>query len=150
MYSQFTPFQPYIPMMPQQVQQQPQQAQMPQIQPNPQPQTQQMQTGDGVFHFVSGMDEVNAWIVQPGRSVFLFDRNKNTFYIKSVDINGMPKPIEICDYQRREEKKMDDTSQKPDFATKEDLEAFKAEILAMIPKKPQTGRKPKQEVEEDE
>jgi hypothetical protein len=96
------------------------------------------------------MDEVNAWIVQPGRSVFLFDRNKNTFYIKSVDINGMPKPIEICDYQRREEKKMDDTSQKPDFATKEDLEAFKAEILAMIPKKPQTSRKQKQEAEEDE
>lgn len=150
MYSTFNPYTPnpiFSPVMPapQPVQQQFPQPQISQPQPQPQP-TQ----GDGVFFFVNGMDDVNNWIVQPGRSVFLFDRNKNTFYIKSVDSTGMPKPIEICDYQRREEAKNMDTTQKPDFATKEDLSAFKEEILAMMSKKPQTGRKQKQEAEEDE
>ena len=157
MYQQFTPYQPYQsyqPIMPtQQMQQQTQQQvqQVQQIQPVPMQQT----SGDGVFFFVSGMEEVNRWVVPPGKNVFLFDRNQNTFYIKAVDVNGMPKPIEICDYKRREaqpqqQEVSQNTPQMGEFATKEELKNFKEEILALIPKRPQTGKKTKQEVEEND
>lgn len=85
----YTPMQPQIPTMPQ-----PQPVPMPTM-PQPVPQN----TEDRIF--VSGIQEADSWVVQRGQSARLWDRNGNTFYIKSVSESGMPLPLEIYDYKRR-------------------------------------------------
>ena len=73
--------------------------------------------------FVNGIAEVDSWVVQRGQSVYLFDRNQNVFYVKSVSDNGMPNPIEVYDYTKRELQNPKDT-----FATKQDLDELKKMI----------------------
>lgn len=71
---------------------------------------------DGAL-FVNGIAEADSWVVQRGQSVRLFDRNQNTFYVKSVADNGMPNPLEIYDYTKREMKAPKET-----FVTREEFE----------------------------
>lgn len=140
-------YQPTYPMY-QSYQPQPQQMQIPQ-------QTMQVQQNDSVIMFVNGLDEANAWVVQPGKSAFLMDRNANSFYVKSVDANGMPNPIEIYDYKKREAEKeqgqYQQTNRQPQidtdmFVTREE---FEERIAQLMPKK-QTRRTSKKEVEDVE
>lgn len=137
-------YQPTYPMY-QSYQPQPQQMQIPQ-------QTMQVQQNDSVIMFVNGLDEANAWVVQPGKSAFLMDRNANSFYVKSVDANGMPNPIEVYDYKKRDQdNNRQEQKQAPQidtdmFVTREE---FEERIAQLMPKK-QTRRISKKEVEDGE
>lgn len=52
--------------------------------------------------FVNGEQEAASWVVLRGQSARLWDRNGQTFYVKTVSESGQPLPLEIYDYQRRD------------------------------------------------
>ena len=99
---------------------------MPQQQAQPQPQPVQDE-----MVWVSGINEANAYPVTPGTSKRLYDRDVNRFYIKTVDLSGMPMKLRIFTYKEITEPDKDDTDDS-EYITKADLEAFKMEILNTI------------------
>jgi len=97
--------------------------------------------------FVDGEKEANAFPVGPGQSVQLFDRNKNVFYIKSVDLSGMPQPIRIFPYYEQFPKKEPDTQSvdpktDKEYVSKEEFAAFKNDIQKTIESAIQNAIKP--------
>lgn len=105
---------------------QPAPAPLTQAAPSPQPESAQT--------YVNGIDDVAGWVVQRGQSVCLFDRNQNTFYIKSVSDNGMPNPIEVYDYTLRGT--TTDKSHAPafnpdEYVKREELDALKEQMRHM-------------------
>lgn len=65
----------------------------------------QTQTTTTVPHpqlvWVNGTEEAERFVVPPGQSAFIMDRESDTFYIKTVDNLGMAKPLRIFDYKER-------------------------------------------------
>ena len=120
----------------QQLQQNYQQQLQNQIQQTAQPQPQ----NGGTFYFVNNIQEVESWVVNAGQTVFFFNRNEKTFYIKSVAQNGLTQPVEIYDYTQRtadaptEEHTPDiDMSQ---FVTRNEFDELKDKISNLeIPRK---------------
>lgn len=51
--------------------------------------------------WVNGTEEAERFVVPPGQSAFIMDRESDTFYIKTVDNLGMAKPLRIFDYKER-------------------------------------------------
>lgn len=85
----------------QQFQQMPvqQSQQIPMQQPIQQmPMVQQMPTNDMLW--VLGQTEAESYLVAPNNSVTLWDKNKDTVYIKSVNAQGVPS-MRILDYTER-------------------------------------------------
>lgn len=72
-----------------------------QYQPQMQPQISQMQQQtDPDMIWVLGESEASAYLVAPGRTVTMWDKNKDTAYIKSVNLQGVP-TLRILDYTER-------------------------------------------------
>lgn len=69
-------------------------------QPQTQPQTQVQPPSNGLV-WVNGREEAERWAVPAGQSAFIMDRESDTFYIKTVDNLGMPKPLRVFDYKER-------------------------------------------------
>jgi hypothetical protein len=94
------------------------------------PQYQQAQQSQGLL-WVQGLNAAKSYPVAPNQTVTLFDSEANVIYLKSADVSGMPS-LKILDYTVR-----DIDTQRPEikaedgFATKEDIEAVKAEIDAL-------------------
>lgn len=137
MYPNYFPvgYQPAI--YPQQIQPQAVQQAIPQ-----QPAVPAAPIGDSGLTYVNGIEEVASWVVQRGQSAHLFDRNQNTFYVKSVSENGMPNPIEIYDYQRRETQQAEmaqktaSVSLNPDdYVRREEWNDLRAQVKALQKKK---------------
>lgn len=83
----------------QQTIQQPQQMQVPQpIQPMPLQPTQMSVANDMLW--VLNETEATSYPVAPNNSVTLWDKNKDTVYIKSVNMQGVPS-MRILDYTER-------------------------------------------------
>lgn len=130
---------PYPINYPQYLQQQIQQlqSQVPQPQPQPQLQTQSQPTtqNGGLFYFVNNKQEAENWMVNAGHTVFFFDRNASTFYIKTVAPNGLSQPIEVYDYtQRTSAPQSDFKDEKPEndkYITRDEFDALKAQIEAL-------------------
>lgn len=82
----------------QQVQQTPSQTQQLPVQTN------------GTITWCQGIAGAQAFPVFPGQSAMLLDSepSANSFYIKSVDVSGMPMPLRIFDYEERLPKKDSD------------------------------------------
>lgn len=83
------------------------------------------------YYPVHGEEGVNSFYVAPGQSVLLMDSENQSFYVKSVDQNGMPLPLRVFDFTERVP--VQSNSAGPDidlssYATREDL----AEIRDMI------------------
>lgn len=79
-------FNPYMTVPQQQVQYVPQ--------PTPQPQPQQ----NNALVWVQGEAGAKAYPVAAGNTVLLMDSEASTFYIKSVDSTGIPKPLRTFTY----------------------------------------------------
>lgn len=62
------------------------------------PMVQQMPTNDMIW--VLGQTEAESYLVAPNNSVTLWDKNKDTVYIKSVNAQGIPS-MRILDYTER-------------------------------------------------
>lgn len=100
----------------------------------PQPQINQNQNNPIIW--VSGEAGAKAYLVAPNTTVQLWDSEANCVYLKSADASGMPS-MKILDYTIREGEKQQNTPLKNDmnnYATKEELNAFRTEILQTIEK----------------
>ena len=83
------------------------------VQPQAQPQTQNVQStvqipqmgvqNNSSIVWCQGIAGAQAHPVLPGQSIMLLDSepNSNSFYIKSADASGMPMPLRVFDYKER-------------------------------------------------
>ena len=95
-----------------------------------QPRYFQPQIQSGVI-WIQGEAGAKAYPVSPGNSVPLFDSESERFFIKSVDISGMPQPLREFTY--KEVRPVVKTEQAiSNYATKEDLDDFQNAVLTKV------------------
>ena len=98
--------------------------------------------------FVLNETEATAYPVAPNNSVTLWDKNKDTVYIKSVNMQGVPS-MRILDYVERNADNAFKTPHKHDyqcgnkFVSKDDFEALQREINALRGELDELKSKPK-------
>lgn len=80
----------------QQMQPQVMQQPVPQMQPQP---PQPEPAGGPIW--VQGEAGAKSYLVAPGNTVLLMDSEGSVFYLKSVDSQGIPRPLRIFDYTER-------------------------------------------------
>ncbi|MBO5930214.1 MAG: hypothetical protein J6Q27_02830 [Clostridia bacterium] len=125
--------------------QQPQQMQM-QTPIQQMPMVQQMPTNDMLW--VLGQTEAESYLVAPNNSVTLWDKNKDTVYIKSVNMQGVPS-MRILDYTERtaeNEQKQAEThvcNCGDKFVSLEDFRALQGKIEALESELDELKAKPK-------
>lgn len=112
----------------------PAQSQMQPQQVQPQPQSQQQQEEEGGINWVQGEAGARSAFVKPGRSKLLMDSEQPVFYIKSVDVSGMPLPLRIYDFNERVSKPQNSNSSKQnkkevEYVKKDELESLVSEIM---------------------
>lgn len=119
------------------------------VQTQPQPQNQQ---SSGLL-WCQGEAGAKSYLVAPNTTVMLMDSETQRFYLKSSDASGMPLPLRIFEYSEIMAQNAPTTppvAQSIDtssFATKAELEAFRAEIDGILKN---ASRQPKKkEVNED-
>ena len=71
-------------------------------QPYSQPYTPYQPLDTGII-WVQGESGAKAYPVTAGKSMVLFDSESERFFIKSVDISGMPKPLRVFTYSEDSE-----------------------------------------------
>lgn len=160
-YNSYFPigYQPYPYQVPQQAPlQQPMaggMAQIPQTVQQPQPvQPQGIPAVVGDMIFVNGREEADAWVVQRGQTVHLWDRNNNRFYVKSVGETGMPNPVEVYVYSREGQPEPAQERKEPaqagfdpaNFVSRDEFEKLKLQLEELMAKananaKPAAGRR---------
>ena len=80
--------------------------------------------------WVQGEAAAKSYLVAPGCTVPLWDSEDKVIYLKSADVSGMPS-MKVLDYQIRG----DEPANKPEYATKADLEALAEKVAALAKKK---------------
>lgn len=103
-----------------------------------------MQQPSGEPVWVQGMAGAQSSYVQPGKTGFFFDIERPVFYAKTVDQNGMPRPLEEYEYKKIDPQQMkqgqgNDMSQ---YVTKDELKAILAEREVKNERPVQKIRKP--------
>lgn len=95
------------------------------------PQANSFQNGTSSLIWVQGEAAAKSYPVAPNSSVALWDSEANVIYVKSADMSGMPS-LKILDYKMRDSApQRTDFKPQGDFATKEDVEYLKGEIMAL-------------------
>ena len=97
---------------------------------------QQPQSNNGLI-WVQGEAGAKSYLVAPNTTVMLMDSENQRFFLKSADASGMPLPLRTFEYKEIAENtnnlmKDTQTINTSNFATKDELEAFKSEIRAFI------------------
>lgn len=88
--------------------------------------------------WVQGEEAAKAYLVAPGSTVMLMDSEKQAFYLKSSDAQGMPLPLRVFDYTERGPRAPQETpapTQGGDFVTREEFNALAARFDALMAKK---------------
>lgn len=83
------------------------------------------------FTKVPDIEAAKAWAKEnlaAGESCPLFDENKDVFYAVSKSKDGVPQQVFVCPYT------MEPEPPKPEYATKQDFESLKKEILDLLKK----------------
>jgi len=97
------------------------------------PQHQELQPDTNMI-WVQGDSGAKAYPVQNGKSVVLFDSEEKRFFIKAVDVNGMPLPLKVFNYseaiETEDTKSEIDTSQ---FITRDEFD----EVISSLKNKSQ-------------
>ena len=70
-------------------------------QPVPQQQVPQTFQNKNVFDWVQGEAGARGYMVPAGMTAWLMDSERQTFYIKSTDVSGIPQPLRIFDFSER-------------------------------------------------
>ena len=83
--------------------------------------------------WVQGIESAKAYPVAPGNSILLMDSETEQFYIKSADVNGMPKPLRIFSYEELKENTTKSNSD--NFITRDEFDELKEYIHKNIIKK---------------
>lgn len=73
----------------------------------------------------------NRYPVTPGNSVPLFDKNEQRFFIKTVDISGMPQPLREFKYEEVIKNPQQEVST-VDYVTKQELNEFQDVIITKM------------------
>lgn len=98
--------------------------------------------------WVQGPQQVEAFPVQYGGTVVLWDKEQPVIYIKSVDNFGNAS-IQILDYEFRKNTPVNETVVKPEekveYVKKEDFDKLQAQINEFINNKHQPNRKFKED-----
>lgn len=97
---------------------------------------QQAQNQNGLI-WVQGEAGAKSYLVAPNSTVMLMDSEAQRFYLKSSDASGMPLPLRIFEYTEKAQNAPNSApaSQSMDlssYATKAELDAFKAEIEGIL------------------
>lgn len=80
-----------------------------------------------------GEASVNRYPVASGNYVFLFDKNEKRFFIKSVDISGMPQPLREFKYEEViRQKETVSTPVSTDYVTKQQMEDLETSIITKV------------------
>lgn len=85
---------------------------------------------DSGILWVQGEAGAKSFPVAPGKSVMLMDSERQTFYIKSADVSGMPLPLRAFDYSERFASAEPVVAPGADYVTREELEERLAELLS--------------------
>ena len=113
----------------------------------------QPQQSNGLI-WVQGETGAKSYLVAPNTTVMLMDSETQRFYLKSSDASGMPLPLRIFEYAEIMAQNAPVTpsvAQTVDtsaFATKAELEAFRAEIDGILKNAARSTKR--QEVKSDE
>lgn len=83
------------------------------------------------MNWVDGEEGANRYPVAPGYSVPLFDKNDKRFFIKSVDVSGMPMPLREFKYEEVIRQKEPENVPN-DYVTKNELENFQNGMLTRM------------------
>ena len=101
---------------------------VPQVAPPPQPQ-------NNSLTWVQGEAGAKSYMVAPNNTVPLWDSEAQVIYLKSTDASGMPS-MKVLDYTIRESQNSPQRApinkKEEEYVTKEELEAFRAEISQKI------------------
>lgn len=85
--------------------------------------------------WVQGEAGAKSYLIAPNNTLALWDSEAPTIYLKTSDASGMPS-MKILDYTIRENSNLPHTAPLNDkakeYATKDDLEALRGEILAKM------------------
>lgn len=97
------------------------------------------QTSQGGVNWVQGEAGARSWLTAPNTTALLMDSETDRFYLKSTDASGMPLPLRVFEYREitsnaPKSDLMREPSPAPEYATKRELEAFKAEIRGFMEK----------------
>lgn len=94
---------------------------------------QQQQNG---IVWVQGLEGAKSYMVTPGSTVLLMDSESRRFYIKSVDVSGMPAPIKAYEFQELAEQ-----TQAQSYVTREEFNRLEAKIEALKQPRKDGGKK---------
>lgn len=84
----------------------------------------------GGLKWVQGEAGVKAQYVAPGCVAVFFDTERPVFYIKSVDMSGMPQPLKIYDFSERKQVEEDKTPfDLSQYVRKDELEDYIKKIV---------------------
>lgn len=89
----------------------------------------QQQTLSNSINWVQGEAGAKSFPVAPGQSVVLMDSENYIFYIKSVDISGMPLPLKVFDYKEKVEQKQNSVQpNNNEYITRKEFEKRLSEL----------------------
>lgn len=74
----------------------------------------------------------NRYPVAAGNSVALFDKNEKRFFIKSVDISGMPMPLREFKYEEVIRQQETTPVVQGSYISKEELDNFETAVLTKV------------------
>lgn len=96
-----------------------------------QPQYQQPAQQNNGLLWVQGEAAAKSYLVAPNTSVALFDSERQSVYIKSADVSGMPS-MKILDYTIRDGQQVETRAANClNYATKDDLAELNDQIAAL-------------------
>ena len=99
--------------------------------------------------WVQGESGAKAYPVAPGNSVWMMDSESDNFYIKSVDISGVPMPLRIFSYSEVVQTQPTEVHTES-FATQDDLENLRQELRQALEELKTPKRTTKKGAETDE
>ena len=101
---------------------------------NSYPQYYPQQPQNGLI-WVQGEAGAKSYLLAPNNTLALWDSEAQTIYLKTSDASGMPS-MKVLDYTIRDNANLPHTAPLNDagkeYATKDDLEALRGEILAKL------------------
>lgn len=113
-----------------------------QTQPVPQVQAQPTSNSSSGLIWVQGEAGAKSYPVSPNTTVMLMDSEGDRFYLKSADASGMPMPLRVFSYAEmpQNQKATENVDSLSSYVTKDEFEAFKAEIRGAHERTPKGRR----------
>lgn len=109
---------------------------------------QQSQQGSGLI-WVQGEAGARGYLVAPGQSLMLLDSERPSFYIKTADAAGVPS-MRMFDYTERTGQAQEAPKNAEQYATRAELEEYKAQINAMLQQAQRGTRRVKEDAQDEQ